>query len=193
MKFRLTAAAAVLAVGAGIALVGGASSGADTTPQHLVMVYSGPAIPNTHSAPNTPAFAAWCGSTCVPSVQMPAVDAENGNVLGTLYVWTVNQNLAGPLKFGEFIWFQLNNGDIYVDSGSGGTVGALLDPSVKAPAHLNGDPGEVAVGGGDGTIVGGSGKYSKWTGAYTDRTFVEINFGGGPNYYDQLFWSINPN
>lgn len=196
MKFRLTAVAAVLSVGAMIALgVLATSSVGANTPNHVVLVYNGPAIPNTHSTPATPAFTAWCGSTCVPSVQMPAIDAETGNDLGTLYVWTVNQNLSGPLKFGEFIWFKLNNGDIYVDSGPDGTGGAIVDPAVRTPTHINGDPGAVVAGGGDGTIVGGTGKYSKWTGTYTDRVFVELNFAGPghPNYYDQLFWSINPN
>jgi hypothetical protein len=64
--------------------------------------------------------------------------------------------------------------------------------SVKAPTHITGS-GEVAAGGGDGTIVGGTGAYARWTGTYTDRVFVELNLSGGPNYHDQLFWSINPN
>lgn len=168
-----------------------ASSGA-SNPQHVVLVYNGPSVTNTHSAPDTPAFGAWCASVCSPSVTMPAVDAETGRVEGTIYVWTKNQNLSGPLRFGEFIWFALNDGDIYVDSGDSGTVGALMDPSVKAPTHITGS-GEVAAGGGDGTIVGGTQRYSHWTGSYTDRTFVELNFSGGSNYYDQLFFSVNPN
>ena len=193
MKFRLTGAVAVLSVGAIIAFGAVASSNGASDPQRVVLVYNGPSITNTHSVPTTPAFTSWCDSTCVPSVTMPAVDAATGRVEGTIYVWTKNQNLAGPLKFGEFIWFALNDGDVYVDSGGSGTVGAILDPAVKVPTHINGAPGEVAAGGGDGTIVGGTGRYSKWTGTYTDRTFVELNFAGGPNYYDQLFWSINPN
>lgn len=196
-NFRLASAVAVLVAGAMVALsnVGAASSSGASTPHNIVLVYNGPSVPNTHSAPTTAAFTSWCDSECVASVSMPAVDASTGRVEGTIYVWTKNLDLTpgAPLAFGEFIWFALNNGDIYVHSGEAGTVGALMDTSVKAPTHLNGDPGAVVAGGGDGNIVGGTGKYSKWTGTYTDRTFVELNFAGGPNYYDQLFWSINPN
>ncbi len=193
MRFRSTAAVAVLSVTAAMALGAVASSSGASNPEHIVLVYNGPAIANTHEAPNTPAFVSWCDSRCTPSVTMPAVDAVTGRVEGTIYVWTKNLNLAGPLKFGEFVWFALNDGDVYVDSGGSGTVGAVLDPSVKMPTHINGAPGKVVAGGGDGTIVGGTGRYRHWTGTYTDRVFVELNFGGGPNYYDQLFWSINPN
>jgi len=194
-KFRLASVVAALAAGAVIALnVGvGTSSGAGS-PHNVVLVYNGPSVPNTHSAPDTAAFTSWCDSECVASVALPAVDASTGRVLGTMYVWTKNLDLTGgPIRFGEFIWFELTNGDIYVHSGEGGTVGAVMDASVKAPTHLNGAPGAVVAGGGDGIIVGGTGKYSKWTGTYTDRTFVELNFAGGPNYYDQLLFSINPN
>jgi hypothetical protein len=85
------------------------------------------------------------------------------------------------------VWFALNDGDIYTNSGSNGTCGGAIDGSLKQPTHITG-PGAVIAGGGDGTIVGGTGKFAKWTGTYTDRVFVEL---GSSNYYDQLFWSIN--
>ena len=196
-KFRLASAAAVLAAGAMIALsnIGVASSSDDaSTPHNILLAYNGPAVPNTRSAPPTAAFTSWCDSECEASVALPAIDASTDRVQGTMYVWTKNLDLSGgPIRFGEFIWFDLNNGDIYVHSGEAGTVGALMEHSVKPPTHLNGDAGAVVAGGGDGTIVGGTGKYSKWTGTYTDRTFVELNFAGGANYYDQLLFSINPN
>ena len=196
MKLRLTVAAAVLSVAAvmafgGVAFGNGNGNGANN-PQHVVLVYNGPSVSNTHSAPNTAAFKSWCESICVPSVTMPAIDASTGRVEGRIYVWSKNESLTGPLKFGEFAWFALNGGDVYVDSGDSGTVGAIMPLSVKAPTHITGS-GEVAAGGGDGTIVGGTGAYARWTGTYTDRVFVELNLSGGPNYYDQLFWSINPN
>ena len=58
--------------------------------------------------------------------------------------------------------------------------GGLWIQRTKPPTHIVG-AGQV-VGGGDGTIVGGTGKYAKWTGTYTDRVFVELNFSGGANY-----------
>jgi hypothetical protein len=69
-----------------------------------------------------------------------------------------------------------------------GTCGGIISPSLKPATHVS--VGEVVGGGGDGVIVGGTGKYKKWSGTYTDRVFVELSFGSDPNYYDQLFFSI---
>jgi len=192
LKVRLATAVAVLSVGAVMALSNlGVASGSASVAQKVVLVYNGPALPNTHAAPSTSAFTSWCNATCVPSVALPVEDASTGRAEGTIYVWTKNFDPSGPLAFGEFIWFALNNGDVYVNSGENGTLGAVI---AKAPTHIGADPGVEVAGGGDGDIVGGTGKYKQWTGKYTDRVFVELSFGvTHPNYYDQLFFSINPN
>ncbi len=44
----------------------------------------------------------------------------------------------------------------------------------------------------DGDIVGGTGKYKSGLGRTQTEIFVELNFAGGANYYDQLLSSINP-
>jgi hypothetical protein len=185
-------AAALLAVVAGVIAQSG--SGAAASP-NVVLVYNGPAIANTHAAPQTAAFAAWCGSECAPSVMLPVADVANGAQRGTIYVWTKHfaySSDGNSLCFGEFIWYALADGNVYTSSGSDGTCGAFIDPSLKAPSHLDGAGKEIA-GGGDGAIVGGgTGRYKDWTGTYTDRVFVEFNFEHpGANYYDQLFFSIS--
>jgi hypothetical protein len=128
-------------------------------------------------------------------VALPVSDVENGIQRGIIYVWTtpfITSADGNSLCFGEFIWYALNDGDIYTSSGTQGTCGAFIDPTLKAPAHLGGGPGEEIAGGGDGTIVaGGTGKYKDWVGTYTDRVFVEFSFGTAPNYYDQLFFSLS--
>ena len=78
------------------------------------------------------------------------------------------------------------------------------EPARARPAHWGGEGSHlrteqgaqvVIAGGGDGAIVGGTGRYKKWTGTYTDRVFV--GFGapesgvGGIIYYDQLWFSIS--
>ena len=186
---------AALTVVAVIVGVSAASSNGAGGPENIVLVYNGPSITNTHAAPNTQAFTSWCSldGPCSPSVTMPAVDAATGELRGQIYVWTkhfVSTADGQTLCFGEFVWFALADGNVYVHSGSNGTCGGFMDPSVKPPTHITG-AGQVVGGGGDGTIVGGTGKYAKWTGTYTDRVFVELSFTGGANYYDQLFWSID--
>jgi hypothetical protein len=195
LKVRLTwtvAALLLLAVVAGSAV---AYSETGTKTDNVVVLYNGPSIPNTHAAPETPAFASWCSlaGPCTPSVMLPVYDPEKGLLRGTIYVWTKNFVSSADGKslcFGEFIWFALAEGDVYTHSGSNGTCGAFIDPSLKTPTHIAG-AGQVVAGGGDGTIVGGTGRFANWTGVYTDRVFVEFNFSGGANYYDQLFFSIN--
>jgi hypothetical protein len=192
LKFRLIGALAALSIFA-VLTVGDAvaSSRVGGKPRNVVLVYNGPAVANTHFAPRTPAFTSWCDSVCAPTVTMPATDATTGRVEGKIYVWSKDTQTSTDGKtlcFGEFIWFALDNGAVYTDSGTNGTCGAFMDPSLKPPTHIPAD--QVVAGGGDGTIVGGTGRYARWTGAYTDRLFIEF---GAANYYDQLFFSINPN
>jgi hypothetical protein len=187
---------AVVAVVAAIAVTFGifAGTGSSTAVGNsVVLLYNGPAIANTHAQPTTAAFQAWCHNACNPSVALPVADAVNHAPMGTIYVWTTPfiNGAGGSICFGEFIWYQLNNGDIYTDSGTKGTCGGPIDPALKAPSHLGSAGLEEIAGGGDGTIdAGGTGAYKNWTGTYTDRVFVEFNQDFVHNYYDQLFFSI---
>ena len=171
-------------------------SGMATAANNIVLIFSGDAVPNTHAQPNLQAFTDWCTPTCAPSVQQPMYDASTGQLKGKIYVWTTPFVIAADgnsLCFSEFIVFALSQGDIYTHSGPLGTCGGFIDPALKPATHAA-QPAVVVGGGGDGIIVGGTGKYKNWTGTYTDRVFVELTFApGGTNYYDQLFFSISPN
>lgn len=195
MKIKLAAAIAVLSlvVFAGAAVAHGLVGADGNTSAKIVLHFTGDAVVNTQAAPSTSTFTAWCGTACVPSVMQPVYDPATGELRGTIYVWTKDFVFAPDGKslcFGEFIWFRLSEGSLYTHSGSNGTCGAFIDPSLKAATHISG-PAQVIGGGGDGTIVGGTGKFGKWTGTYTDRVFVEFSFTGGANYYDQLFFAIS--
>ena len=90
--------------------------------------------------------------------------------------------------------FTLQQGQIHVASGDRGTCGAPIDPALKPPLYQNLGATVVIAGGGDGNIVGGTGKFARWQGTFSDRVFV--GFGpptagvGGIVYYDQLWFSI---
>jgi len=195
MKARLSLlAGALLLVAVVTGFLAGIGSSSANRP-NIVLIYNGPAIPNTHSAPSTAAFTEWCNlnGPCAPSVALPQYDAATGQLQGTIYVWTKNftSGAGGSVCFGEFVWYVTHGGDLYMDSGSNGTCGGgPIDPSLKQPTHVPG-PGVVLAGGGDGTIVGGTGRFANYTGTYTDRGFFELG-AGAALYYDQLFWSINP-
>ena len=167
-------------------------SGVAAATNNIVLIYNGPAIPNEQSAPNSQAFQDWCASACAPSVQLPMFDAVTGQLKGNIAVWVTPFNISADgnsLCFSEFIVFNLPEGSIHTHSPKpNGTCGGFIDPALKPATHVS--VGQVVGGGGDGVIVGGTGRYSNWAGTYTDRVFVELSFGPDPNYYDQLFFSI---
>ena len=193
MRVRLSVVGGVLLLAAVVAGAFVAIGSSSSKRPNIVLIYNGPAIANTHSEPSTAEFTAWCNASCAPSVALPQYDPATGQLRGTIYVWTKNFTFGagGSVCFGEFVWYATNGGDLYMDSGSGGTCGGgPIDPSLKQPTHVP-TPGAVLAGGGDGTIVGGTGRFANYAGSYTDRGFFEQG-AGGSLYYDQLFWSINP-
>src|SRR4051812_32110228 len=136
---RVVSLAAVVAVTAAVGIVAGvvAQTGQSAAKSDsVVLIYNGPAIANAHAAPQTAAFNTWCAGVCAPSVALPVADVENGIRRGAIYVWTKNFTYSADgnsLCFGEFIWYALNDGDVYTNSGSNGTCGGFIAPSLKAP------------------------------------------------------------
>jgi len=187
---------------AGIAAAGDKSDKHDQT-EHINLVYSGVAVPNSRPLPTSKAFTDWCRSTtgtCFPTVQQPMYDTETGRKKGVVYVWGAfpfhsTPSYPAALCFSEFMVFDLEDGDITVHTGPDGTCGAYMDPSIKPPLAAFPLATIIVAGGGDGVIAGGTGKYKRWTGTFTDRVFV--GFGaptsgvGGIIYYDQLIFRIS--
>lgn len=174
-----------------------AFAGTASATQNIQLLVNGLANPNTATAPETSAFTSWCDGVCFPTTHQVVNDPGNGQPKGTIGVWGKNFQFGagGSLCFSEFIVFALDQGEVHVASGERGTCGAPIDPGLKPPLHADKGAQVVIGGGGDGVIVGGTGKYRKWTGTYTDRVFV--GFGapesgvGGIVYYDQLWFSIS--
>ncbi len=172
-------------------------SGAASATNNIELVSNGLAAPNLSAPPNTAAFGSWCGGVCFPTTNQPVYDPATGQNKGAIAVWGKNFafGAGGSLCFSEFIVFALDQGEVHVASGVNGTCGAPIDPLLKPPLHQDKGALVVIAGGGDGAIVGGTGKYTNWTGTYTDRVFV--GFGapasgvGGIIYYDQLWFSIS--
>lgn len=185
---RALAAAAVAALAA--------TSGAALASNSIQLLVHGLANPNGAAPPTTAAFAAWCSGVCFPTTHQVVVDPGNGQPKGAIYVWGKNFQFGagGSLCFSEFIVFDLNEGQVHVASGDRGTCGAPMDPALKPPLYPERGATVVIAGGGDGAIVGGTGRYRNWKGTYTDRVFVGFgppNAGvGGIVYYDQLWFSI---
>ena len=177
-------------------LVLAASPGISSAAQSVDLVFNGVPSANVSAPPPTQAFSDWCGGICFPTTQFPVYDVDTGIKRGTAYVWgkSFAFGAGGSLCFSEFISFSLNEGDLQVVSGTNGTCGAPIDPSLKPPLHADLGALVVIAGGGDGIIAGGTGRFKNWTGTYTDRVFV--GFGaptsgvGGIVYYDQLWFRV---
>jgi len=170
----------------------------------ISLINSGVAVANTRATPTLPAFASWCAASgaaaCVPTTQFPVYDTTTGDQKGTAYIWGAFPFNAGAgaysgsICFSEFMVFVFPDGELYLNTAKNGTCGAFIDPALKPPKYPELGAVAVVAGGGDGVIAGGTGKYKKWSGSFTDRVFV--GFGaptsgvGGIIYYDQLIFQI---
>lgn len=65
-----------------------------------------------------------------------------------------------------------------------------MDSTLVPP--MNVQVAEELAGGGDGNIVGGTGKYAGITGTFNDRVFVEFLNRSNIVYYDALFFNLMP-
>jgi hypothetical protein len=175
----------------------GLSSGSSKAANDIQLLTHGIAVANAADSPSTDAFSLWCEGVCFPTTNQIVRDPANGQPKGSIFVWGKNFQFGagGSLCFSEFIVFDLPQGQIHVASGESGTCGAPIDPALKQPLYPELGATVVIAGGGDGSIVGGTGKYKNWSGTYSDRVFV--GFGeptsgiGGIVYYDQLWFSIS--
>lgn len=164
--------------------------------QNIELYYSGPAAANAESGPDTQVFNDWCAGGCFPTTQFSLVDPVSGKNAGSANVWGKDTTFSADgqtLCFTEFIVYHLKKGDIYTLGGFQKTCGTYMDRALVIPKSST-DPGvQVLAGGGEGSIVGGTGKYKNITGTYNDRTFVEIlRAQFGIKYYDALFFNLMP-
>lgn len=165
--------------------------------ERINLVFNGLPAANVQAVPATSVFAQWCESVCFPTTQFPVHDAATGQLRGQAQVWGKNFQVEsdGSLCFSEFIAFSLADGELHILSGPRGTCGAPISAKLKPPLYPERGALVVIAGGGDGDIVGGSGRYLNWTGTFTDRVFVGFGLPdsgvGGIVYYDQLWFSIS--
>ena len=149
------------------------------------------AAPNTYGGPLPGFFDTWCadtegGTQCVPTVTLDVFDPKKARRLGAIHAWGKDFRTtgSGTLQFKEFVLYELEGGHLYTLSQEGGHPGgAFADPSLVIPKH--GDV--VLLGGAEGLVVGGTGKYSNARGPYSTRLKLET-IGGVFAYYDELYF-----
>lgn len=172
-------------------LVSFATTADAQNPTGSMILAEGFATANTYSGPLPAFFDAWCadtedGAPCVPTVRLDVFEPKKARLLGAIYAWgkDFRSNGAGTLQFKEFVLYDLKDGQLYTLSQDGGHPGgAFADPSLVPPKY--GDV--VLLGGAEGLVVGGTGKYSHGGGPYSTRLKVET-INGFFAYYDELYF-----
>lgn len=141
--------------------------------------------------PPIKAFTDWCGASCFPTTVFPVVNPVTGGKVGTARIWGKDMKTSvdgNTICFTEFMEYKLDQGIIYVLGRDSGTCGAYMDSNLAPPMMVPG--AEELAGGGDGKIVGGTGKYSKISGTFNDRVYVEFMNRQTIVYYDALFINL---
>ena len=161
------------------------------SPTGSMILAEGFASPNTYSGLLPGFFESWCadtedGSRCIPTVMLDVFDSKKARRLGAIDAWgkDFRSTASGTLQFKECVLYELRDGQLYTLSQDGGHPGgAFADPSLVIPKH--GDV--VLLGGAEGLVVGGTGKYRNAGGPYSTRLKLET-MGGFFAYYDELFF-----
>ena len=172
-----------------VVLLFGIDSHAQTVNGSIILA-EGFAAANTYGGSLPAFFESWCADTedgggCIRTVSLDVFDAKKARRLGAINAWgkDFRSTASGTLQFKEFILYDLRDGQLYTLSQEGGHPGgAFADPSLIIPKQ--GDV--VLLGGAEGLVVGGTGKYAVATGPYSTRLKVET-MGGFFAYYDELF------
>jgi hypothetical protein len=161
------------------------------SPTGSMILAEGFASPNGYSGPLPQFFESWCadtqdGSRCIPTVTLDVFDVKKARRIGVIHAWgkDFRSTASGTLQFKEFVLYELQDGQLYTLSQDGGHPGgAFADPALVIPKQ--GD--QVLLGGAEGLVVGGTGKYRNAAGPYSTRLKLET-IGGFFAYYDELFF-----
>lgn len=174
-KFLFVFVAAVIASGTAQA---SGSSGS-------MIIAEGFSESNSYNGVMPDLFYEWCDEICFPTVTLEVVDVSKTKHLGYIHAWGKEFAFSGnSVQFKEFILYEFPEGQLYTISQEGGHPGgAFADPTLIPPK----EGAVVLVGGAEGVVVGGTGKYVKAGGMYSTRLKVEADGEGVFVYYDELY------
>lgn len=116
------------------------------------------------------------------------IDAKKANYVGYIHAWgkevAVSDN-GSTIQFKEFVIADFSGGQLWTITQDGGhAAGSFADPALIPPKFGT----VVLVGGAEGEVIGGSGKYAGAAGGYSTRLKVEADSSGNFIYYDELYF-----
>lgn len=170
-------AASTVVFGAAVAVAG---------PNGSMAIVEGAPAANSYTGEIPQALEDWCENVCVPLVTLEMVDPQKTRSLGLLHTWGRDFNFGSlSLQFKEFIIYELDGGQFYTVSQDGSQpTAAFIDQALLPPKVGT----QVLIGGTEGVVLPGTGKYANAGGAYSTRLKLETDEFGAIVYYDELFF-----
>ncbi len=163
------------------------AAGAIAGPKNGSMaIVEGAPAPNSYDGETPAALEQWCEEICVPLVTLEMTDVMKNRPIGVLHTW--GKNFGGDttyIQFEEFIIYELRGGQFYTVSQDGSQPTAAFIPQSLLPPKV-GDV--VLIGGTEGVVLPGTGKYKKAGGPYSTRLKLEADELGNIVYYDELYF-----
>lgn len=160
--------------------------GVSAGPNGSMAIVEGAPSPNSYSGEIPPALTDWCGGVCAPLVTLELEDVSKTRPLGILHTWGKSFNF-GPtvVQFEEFIIYELSGGQFYTVSQDGSQpTAALIEGGLLTPKVGT----QVWIGGTEGVVLPGTGKYKNAGGPYSTRLKLEFDDAGNIVYYDELYF-----
>jgi hypothetical protein len=168
-----------------ITLCGFLVVGANAGPKGSVAIVEGEPVANNYQGEIPQALDDWCNGECLPLVTLE-MENEKGKPLGVLHTWGKDFNFGSTyIQFNEFIIYELSGGQFYTVSQEGTLPTAAFIPESLLPPKV-GDV--VLIGGTEGLVLPGTGKYKKAGGDYSTRLKLEADDLGNIVYYDELIF-----
>ena len=149
-------------------------------------IVEGAPAPNSYTGALPAALVEWCDGVCLPLVTLEMTDVKKTRPLGVLHTRGKDFNFGtSAIQFKEFIIYELQGGQFYTASQDGSQpTAAFIDPALL-PAKVG---TQVLIGGTEGVVLPGTGKYKKAGGPYSTRLKLESDDLGNIVYYDELYF-----
>lgn len=166
--------------------IGFGATGAVAGPNGSMAIVEGAPAPNSYAGEIPAALEDWCEGVCLPLVTLEMVDPQKTRSLGVLHTWGKDFDFGSTtIQFKEFIIYELSGGQFYTVSQDGSQpTAAFIDQSLLPPKV----GAQVLIGGTEGVVLPGTGKYESAGGPYSTRLKLETDEVGNIVYYDELYF-----
>ena len=162
------------------------AAGAFAGPNGSMAIVEGAPAANSYEGEIPQALEEWCDNVCVPLVSLEMTDAKKNKPIGVLHTWGKSFNFGSAfIQFEEFIIYELKGGQFYTVSQDGSQPTAAFIDQALLPPKVG---AQVLIGGTEGIVLPGTGKYKKAGGAYSTRLKLETDELGNIVYYDELYF-----